>query len=692
MLRERRFVDLYAVVRGGIIASEPYYSLKSLEVFYGLERKGEVKTAGGSIVAYERWREIGDQVILDEIEDYNRIDCISTEKLRDWLVSVRPSEMAWPSLGADASERETDDDEAELRARLSASRLPSERQQMLFDLGRFHQRELKPARWAVFDSVSHSDDEILDDLDALGGLEAISQIEPIRRSFSRRYRFPAQESKLRQGDKKTVPSHDSPPVTVHVDAIDYGAGTVTVRAGPDKDHLLADRISLHPDWPLDTGSIATAVDDVVTDQCRGRQYRAVDDLISAAAPRLSGAAGDVLGDADPVEGTVAAVRRMRETVLPIQGPPGTGKTYVTARAIISLVEEGYRVGVASTSHEAIRNVMLACVEAHGLRRMPDMVHKVSRDEDLYPENFPVRATKDNTDAADGHDIVGGTVFFFSRDENIQAFDWLFVDEAGQVSLANMVAMGRAARNIVLVGDPRQLPQVIQGAHPHPADLSCLEWLHRGEATIPPERGIFLHVTRRMHPTVCRFISEQVYESRLGYHPDTAWQALTGTSYPTAGAFWASVEHEGNAQTAEEEVKAIRRAVDDLLQGNWTDKNRDTRPMTTADIIVVAPYNAQVAALRDALPESVRIGTVDKFQGQEAAVCLVSMTASSVDDTPRGMAFLFSLNRINVAVSRAKGLALVFGSPRLREAKCETVERMRLVNTLCALPGLESADL
>ncbi len=693
MLRERRFVDLYAVVRGGIIASEPDYSLKSLEVFYGLERKGEVKTAGGSIVAYERWRESDDQALLDEIEDYNRIDCISTEKLRDWLVSVRSSEMAWPSLGADATERETDDDkdEAELRARLSASRLPSERQQMLFDLGRFHQRELKPARWAVFDSVSHSDDEILDDLDALGGLEAASEIEPVKRSFARRYRFPPQESKLRSGDKKTVSSHDSPPVTVHVDEIDHRAGSVTVRAGPGKDHLLADHISLHPDWPLDTRSIAAAVHDVVSDQCSGRQYRAVDDLISAAAPRLSGAAGDILGDADPVEGTIAAVHRMRETVLPIQGPPGTGKTYVTARAILSLVKEGHRVGVASTSHEAIRNVMLACVEAQDGKLMPDMVHKVSRDEDFYPADFPVRATKDNEDAAEGHDIVGGTVFFFSRDENIQAFDWLFVDEAGQVSLANMVAMGRAARNIVLVGDPRQLPQVIQGAHPHPADLSCLEWMQRGEATIPPDRGIFLPVTRRMHPAVCRFISVQVYAGRLGHHPGTACQAVTETPYPSSGAFWVSVEHEGNAQTADAEVKAIRRAVDNLLRGNWTDQNGSTGRMTTADIIVVAPYNAQVNALRDSLPESVRVGTVDKFQGQEAPVCLVSMTASSAEDIPRGVEFLYSLNRINVAVSRAKALALVFGSLRLREAKCETVDRMQLVNTLCALQVFEPTE-
>jgi uncharacterized protein len=207
------------------------------------------------------------------------------------------------------------------------------------------------------------------------------------------------------------------------------------------------------------------------------------------------------------------------------------------------------------------------------------------------------------------------------------------------------------------------------------------------ATIPPDRGIFLPVSRRMHPEICRFISDQVYEGRLTSHPDTARQRVSDTSFPEAGAYWVPVAHEGNAQTSPEEVAAILAAARDLMSGFWTDKDGTTKPLRQADIIVVAPYNAQVNALRDALPDGIRVGTVDKFQGQEAPICLVSMTASSAEETPRGMDFLFSLNRINVAVSRAKGLALVFGSPRLREASCDTVEKMRLVNTLCSLPNI-----
>ena len=214
--------------------------------------------------------------------------------------------------------------------------------------------------------------------------------------------------------------------------------------------------------------------------------------------------------------------------------------------------------------------------------------------------------------------------------------------------------------------------------------SKVDWMLADQATIPTDRGIFLPTSRRMHPDVCGFISQQVYEGRLTSHPDTARQRVTATTLPEAGAFWVPVAHEGNAQIAQEEVVIIGNCIAELLGGNWTDKDGSTRPMRETDIIVVAPYNAQVNALRDALPPAVRVGTVDKFQGQEAPVCLVSMTASSAEETSRGMEFLFSLNRINVAVSRSKGLALVFGAPRLREAKCNTVEQMHLVNTLCAL--------
>lgn len=691
LLRERRFVDLFAVVRGALIGSEASYSIKSMEAFYGRVRDGEVKTAGGSVVAYERWRETGEQPILDEIEDYNRIDCVSTEELRNWLVSIRPN-VPWPILAANAGDKEVEEDAdtQALRDMLDASSLPQERQDMLFNLGMFHKREAKPAQWAVFDSAGKDQEDLIDDLDALAGLEAVAPAIPVKRSMLRRYRFPLQETKLRAGRKATVPVVDGPPASVSIEELDRSQRIIAIKAGPGKAHLLADRLTLHPDWPLSTDVIAAALRDAIADQCGPRRLTALDDLLARTEPRLAtGPRADLLDGADPLTGTIAAIAAMDGTVLPIQGPPGTGKTYVIARAILALVRQGHRVGVTSNSHEAIRNVLMGCLAAQDDGDpVPGLCigHKVSSGEDGYPEDCTgvTRSTANDDTLWSRAQVIGGTAFFFARPEHEQALDWLFVDEAGQVGLANMVAIGRCARNIVLVGDPRQLPQVIQGAHPTPANLSCLEWMLGEHATIPPDRGIFLPVSRRMHPDVCGFISRQVYEGRLDSHPDTAVQALRGASCPEAGAFWVPVAHEGNAQIAAEEVAAIHAAINDLLSGSWTDKDGRTRALGPADIIVVAPYNAQVNALRDALPAAIRVGTVDKFQGQEAPVCLVSMTASSIEETPRGMDFLFSLNRINVAVSRAKGLALVFGAPRLRDAKCDTVEQMRLVNTLCAL--------
>jgi len=599
------------------------------------------------------------------------------------------------SADAGPKEAEEDADAQALRDMLAASGLPQDRQEMLFNLGLFHKREAKPAQWAVFDSVGKDEDDLIDDLDALAGLQAIGPAEAVKRSFQRRYRFPQQETKLRGGRNATVPVLDGAPATVGIADLDRTTRQITIKVGAAKAHLLADRLTLHPDWPLNTDVIANALRDVIADQCGARHLTAIDDLLSRRAPRLTTCA---MPDrtADPVAGAIAAVTAMDNTVLPIQGPPGTGKTYVSARAILALVRQGYRVGVASNSHEAIRNVLLGCLAAledsDGDITLQDaeLAHKVSKGDDGYPDDLTgiTRATANDDPALERADIVGGTAFFFSRPEFEQAFDWLFVDEAGQVGLANMLAMGRAARNIVLVGDPRQLPQVIQGSHPEPANLSCLEWMLGDHATVPADRGIFLPVSRRMHPAVCDFISDQVYEGRLASHPDTARQGVTDTHFPVAGAFWVPVRHNGNAQIAPEEVAAIADAARDLMKGQWCDKEGVLRPFRPSDIIVVAPYNAQVNALRDALPDDIRVGTVDKFQGQEAPICLVSMTASSAEETPRGMEFLFSLNRMNVAVSRAKGLALVFGNPRLREAKCETVEQMRLVNTVCALGSIK----
>jgi predicted RecB family nuclease len=695
-LREHRFIDLYSVVRGGGVASERSYSIKYLEAFYDIEREGEVTTAGGSVVAYENWREAGGQEILNEIEDYNRIDCVSTELLRDWLLSIRPDHMeTWHDLVEPDSEKVRVQEEAaqELKDMLEASDLPSDRRQLLYDLGIFHWREGKPAAWAVFDAAQKSFEELCDDLDCLAGLRAIGPQEVDKRSWTREYSYPLQETKLRAGKGAVFMLPDGQTVALSIKSIDRTRRRITLRLGQSKCIALPERLSLLPDFAINARPIPDAIAAVAADQCGAKANRAADDLLSRNSPRFQ--SGFTLPDGpggDPVVNLITAVRAMDETVLPVQGPPGTGKTYVTARAILALVRDSKRVGVSSNSHAAIRNVLMGCVDALEEEDLDiiledvEIAHKEGQGMDPLPDGYEtIAAIRGNQDQRlTGSHIVGGTAWLFSRPELVGTFDYLFVDEAGQVSLANLMGISNAARNLVLIGDPRQLPQVVQGSHPPPADLSCLDWMLGEHAIMPADRGIFLSTTRRMQPDLCTYISEQFYEGRLHSHESTGNQQVLATALPQTGAWMIPVDHDGCAQECPAEVNAIVETVETLLGGTWRDKEGVEREMRPNDIIVVAPYNAQVNALSDALP-GIRVGTVDRFQGQEAPVALISMTASSAEETTRGLEFLLSRERLNVAVSRGKALSFVFASPRLASTPCTTVDQMRLVNTLCALP-------
>ena len=263
-------------------------------------------------------------------------------------------------------------------------------------------------------------------------------------------------------------------------------------------------------------------------------------------------------------------------------------------------------------------------------------------------------------------------------------DVLFVDEAGQVALADALAIAGAGRGIVLLGDPQQLAHVSQGTHPRGSGASVLEHLLGERETVTPSEGVFLERTYRMHPDVCRFVSNAMYDGRLLPVDGRERQAIASAGLSGAGVRLLEVDHSENRQCAPEEAERIADEVARLLDGGrFTDARGDERELTLADILVVAPYNAQVRYLRERLPDGARIGTVDKFQGQEAPVVFFSMTSSSGEDVPRGMDFLFSRNRLNVAISRAQALAVVVCSPRLLWARCNTVEQMRLVNALCA---------
>jgi superfamily I DNA and/or RNA helicase len=338
------------------------------------------------------------------------------------------------------------------------------------------------------------------------------------------------------------------------------------------------------------------------------------------------------------------------------------------------------VGVAATSHKAIHNLLDAVEEAAREAGVPFRGLKkasAGNDESFYRSTSIANAEEVADVVAFGGLLVAGTAWLFAHHAMDGALDTLVIDEAGQVSLADALAMGTSARNVILLGDPLQLAQVSQGTHPPGTGASVLEHLLGDAATIPPSRGVFLPKTRRMHPDVCRFVSEVVYAGRLFWEDLTASQT---TAFGT-GLRFVPVDHVGNQVASLEEAARVADLIAQMRGASWSGG-----VLTDDQFMVVAPYNAQVRRLRQALDaaglRAVQAGTVDKFQGREAAVVFYSMATSSAEDVPRSLEFLFSRNRLNVAVSRARCLAYVVASPRLLESRARTVEQMRLVNALC----------
>jgi uncharacterized protein len=403
-------------------------------------------------------------------------------------------------------------------------------------------------------------------------------------------------------------------------------------------------------------------------------------LLRREPPALSSGA---LGE--DVDALISATLGLDHSVLPVQGPPGTGKTFRGARMIVAALAAGRRVGITAPSHAAVQN-MLADVErcAHEQGRTFDGIYK---GESYDSPHGLVEECDGNDDVTDEHQLVAGTAWLFARDQHREGFDLLFIDEAGQFALADAIAVGLSAKNLVLLGDPQQLPQVTQSDHPGGSGSSVLEHILHGEQTIPPGRGVLLTETWRMHPDVCQFVSERSYDSRLRSRAECANRHIAAPVGAITGSGLRSipVEHTGRSQASPEEAAAIAAAIADLLAGaTVTDDQGHTRPLVERDILVVAPYNLAVHCIREHVPPGVRVGTVDRFQGQQAPVVFYAMTCSAAEDVPRGVDFLFDAHRFNVAISRAQCLAVLVHSPRLLDVDCSSLAAMELVDGVCRL--------
>ncbi|HEX2212365.1 MAG TPA: DEAD/DEAH box helicase, partial [Mycobacterium sp.] len=363
-----------------------------------------------------------------------------------------------------------------------------------------------------------------------------------------------------------------------------------------------------------------------------------------------------------------AVLDLDKSYVAVHGPPGTGKTYTAARVIASLVNDhGYAVGVVAQSHSVVAHLLNKIVEA-GVDGA--QVAKKSSYDAAPTDRFTVIGDDGHATFLAEHEacVIGGTAWDFANDARVasERLDLLAVDEAGQFSLGYTIAVARAARSLMLLGDPQQLGQVSTGSHPEPVDHSALGWLMEGHDVLPAEYGYFLERTHRMHSALCRVDSALSYDNRLLPHPKTDERTLAGFE---PGVHTRSVDHEGRSTSSPEEAEVIADEIGRLIGARWTDEH-GSRDLKQQDVLVVAPYNAQVlqvrAALEDAGLRDVLVGTVDKLQGREAAVVFVSMTASALEDIPRGMPFLLNRNRLNVAISRAMYRTVIVRSPLLTE--------------------------
>ncbi|TME48247.1 MAG: TM0106 family RecB-like putative nuclease [Chloroflexi bacterium] len=729
LLRGQAFVDLYRVVRQGVRLSTDSYGLKAVERLYAPERTGDVADAGMSMVMYERWRrresdDTGDASLLVALAAYNQDDCESTWRLRDWLEEQRAQfervhNVTLPRpVAAEGAVREEQkaviEETGAAYAALTAG-VPEERdartdeQQaawLLAQLLGYHRRARNAQWWGFFDRLQMTAAELHTDPESLGPLELQSQ-EPDGDASIESYTFEPQEHHMGVDDDPLNPEVRTPanwPAPAgKVVAVDSTRGTITLRRNRSQLAYPPPRF-LMPGRPFATDAQEAAL--LAIARWVGAhgidaagEHRAARDLLLRRPPRrVREAAATPLRHADESaeQAAVRAVHELDRGCLAVQGPPGSGKTYTAARVALDVVRRRRRrVAVTAVSHRAITKLLEEIRDAAALT--PDevrLLQLIRGRSQRVADGIHVAKNNDEVLAAvrdEAVDVVGGTSWLLSRPEFAEAFDTIIVDEAGQMSLADVIAVSRCARNLVLVGDPRQLSHVVQGNHPEGAEASGLEHLLGDELTVSAGRGIFLDRTWRMRPDVCDFVSRSFYESRLMPEPACARQTIDGEDgLALTGLRLLTVEHSGDRTSSEAEATAVRTVVDALLGRAWTDIHGLQRHLDLDDIVIVAPYNAHVACLVAALPEKANVGTVDKFQGQEAAVSVFSMATSSAEDLPRNLEFLYSLNRLNVAVSRARCLSVIVCSPALLHAPCHTPEQMRLVNALCRYADMAPA--
>ncbi len=707
MLRAGLFVDLYQVTRHAMRASVESYSIKNLEPFYGFERAAALKDATAALIDLESRLELGENADIPEetkavVMAYNADDCHSAEALRNWLEERRTELIAqgvgiprpqpgdgtpsvvvtdWMIRIAKLIEKLTEDipvDEAERSAEQVGRWL-------LANLLDWHRREEKAGWWEYFRLCELPAEDLFEERAGLSGLTFDSAQGGTPKAPIHRYRFPPQETDIRGGEE--LKNVGGKPFG-KVEAVNLDDRTVDIKKRQDT-------ASLHPDAVFAHKHIGTEVmaealvriaEHVIANGIEGDGgYQAARDLLLKLPPR-TGTAPMIMDGETPLDSALRLCAHLTSGVLPIQGPPGAGKTFVGANMIVELVRQGKTVGITANSHKVIRNLIDATIKIADQKNVPlQCSHKAG---EVEPPQHRLTSAKTSEalvqSLGNGVHVGGGTAWLWARQDATEVLDVLIVDEAAQMSLANVLAVSQAARTLVLIGDPQQLDQPMQGSHPDGADVSALNHILDGHHTIPSDKGLFLAETWRLHPEICAFTSELFYDGKLKSRNGLEGIGIRGCqALPEPGLYLLGVPHSGNQNNSPEEALAVQSLVNAILADNsiWIDREGKQHALTLDDIVIITPYNAQVFEIQKLLPGA-RVGTVDKFQGQEAPIAIYSTATSTHADAPRGMEFLYSLNRLNVATSRAKCASILVSSPQVFDAECRTPRQIQLANAFC----------
>jgi len=707
MLRAGVFVDLYQIVRHGLRASVESYSIKRLEPFYAFDRATPLDDANVALANLQASLELDDMQSISDgtkavVRAYNEDDCRSAWTLRDWLETQRAKLIAdgidvpRPQPGDGAPNEKITDWLIKINAlieRLTAGVPvdPAERNEeqqarwILTNVIDWHRREEKAVWWEYFRLAALSAEDLLDERSGLSGLVFVGAVGGTAKAPIHRYRFPPQETEIRGGeDLRNLGGAK----LGKVEAIAFDSSTVDIKKRQDTAGLHPQAVFAHTYVGGQVMAEALVrIGEYVADHglLGDGLYQAARDLLLKESPRIAGEPLDREGETT-VEAAVRLCGHLAGGILPIQGPPGAGKTFTGARMICELVRRGKKVGITANSHKVIRNLIDATIKtADELGIELQCCQKADEVEDPQHRLAFAKSNQDLFAALrSSASVGGGTAWLWSHPDAFETVDALFVDEAAQMSLANVLAVSQAAKTVVLIGDPQQLDQPIQGSHPEGTDVSALDHILDGERTIAPDKGLFLKETWRLHPAICAYTSELFYDGKLRSKPGLEKQVIKAAGpVCESGLYFVPVPHHGNQNCSPEEAQAVAHLVQATLASNatWVDRDGQEKLVTFDDIVVITPYNAQVFEIQQCLPGA-RVGTVDKFQGQEAAIAIYSTATSSHADAPRGMEFLYSLNRLNVATSRAKCVSILVGSPQIFEAECHNPRQIQLANAFC----------